>query len=441
MIWQQLKRRSMKNLNITKSQELYDRASKLIPAGTQTLSKKPEMFAFGAFPIYIQKGKGCHVWDVDGNRYLDYIGALGPITLGYAYPAVNDAVRAQLEDGSIFSLPDPLEVEAAQAVVDAVPCAEMVRFLKTGAEATSAAVRIARGYTGREIVVTSGYHGWLDTWAPGRRGVPKAYKESIASFTYGDYDSESSLEAVLEKHKGNVACIMTESTPYSSTDWKDYLLWMRNLADKHDVPLIFDEIVTGFRLALGGAQEYFGVTPDIACFAKGISNGLPVAAVAGKRKYMEAAADLVISSTYGGDALSLAAVVAAIKEYREKDIFTYISQTGERLISGLNELASGMNLKLQFRGYPQMSTFAFGYDDPAVNQDLMTLLLQEMARRGILLRRGGLVFISYSHTAADIDMTIDAAREVFPMLKDALDRGDIKNRLLVEKVSQGIRSF
>jgi ferredoxin len=137
----------------------------------------------------------------------------------------------------------------------------------------------------------------------------------------------------------------------------------------------------------------------------------------------------------------VAAVVAAIKEYREKDIFTYISQTGERLISGLNELASGMNLKLKFMGYPQMSTFAFGYDDPEVNQDLMTLLLQEMAGRGILLRRGGLVFITYSHTAADIDMTVDAAREVFPILKDALDRGDIKNSLLVEKVSQGIRRF
>ncbi|HAH88035.1 MAG: aminotransferase class III-fold pyridoxal phosphate-dependent enzyme [Armatimonadota bacterium] len=436
----------MKNLNITKSLELYDRAAKLIPAGTQTLSKKPEMFAFGAFPIYIQKGKGCYVWDVDGNRYLDYIGSLGPIILGYAYPAVNDAVRAQLEDGSIFSLPHPLEVEAAQAVVDVVPCAEMVRFLKTGAEATSAAVRIARGYTGREVVVTSGYHGWLDTWtaaqpAPSDRGIPKAYKESIASFTFGDYDSESSLEAVLNKHKGNVACIMTEATSYAGTDWKDYLQWMRDLADKHDVLLIFDEIVTGFRMALGGAQEYFGVIPDIACFAKGISNGLPVAAVVGKRKYMEAAADLVITSTYGGDALSLAAIMAAIKEYREKDIFTCIRQTGERLISELNKLAFSIGLKLQFRGYPQMSTFSFGYDDPAVNQDLMTLLLQEMAKRGILLRRGGLVFITYSHTDVDIDITIGAAREVFPILKDALDRGNIKNCLLVEKVSQGIRRF
>jgi len=435
----------MKALNLTRSRQLYEEAVELMPGASQTMSKRPTAFAMGAMPIYLQRGEGCIVWDVDGNRYIDYIGALGPITLGYRYPAVDEAVRRQLDDGMIFSMMSPVEVEAAKAVVDMVPCAEMVRFLKTGAESTAAAARIARAYTGKELIVSSGYHGWLDTWTAERdtnaaRGVPKAYKDSIVGFSFGDTTSDKSLEAVLEKHKGKVAAIVMEAASYSTMDTGDYMKWVRELADKHGVLLVYDEIVTGFRVALGGAQEYFEVTPDIACFAKGISNGMPVAAVAGKREIMKTTADLLISSTYGGDAVSLAAVVAALGEYRKTDYIDHIRTQGRRLVDGMNSIAKEIGLRLEFRGWPVMSSFAFGYE-AAANNDLMTLLLQEMARRGILLRRGGLIFINYSHKAEHIDQTLAACREVFPLLLDAHDSGRVKQLLVTTEVSAGIRRF
>lgn len=435
----------MKHLDLTKSKQLYEEAIALMPGASQTMSKRPTAFAMGAMPIYIQRGEGCIVWDVDGNRYIDYIGALGPITLGYCYPAVDEAVRRQLDDGMIFSMMSPVEVEAAKAIVEMVPCAEMVRFLKTGAESTAAAARIARAYTDREIILSSGYHGWLDTWTAERdtdaaRGVPRAYKDSIVGFSFGDMTSEKSLEAVLQKHKGKVAAIVVEPASYATMDTGDYLRWVRELADKHEALLVYDEIVTGFRVALGGAQQYFDVIPDIACFAKGISNGMPVAAVAGKREIMKSTEDLLISSTYGGDAVSLAAVVAALGEYRRTDYIDHIWKQGRKLIDGMNAIAQEIGLKLEFRGWPVMSSFAFDYEAPA-NNDLMTLLLQEMAKRGVLLRRGGLIFINYSHKAEHIDYTLETCREVFPILLDAHESGRTKELLVTEEVSAGIRRF
>jgi len=435
----------MEHLNLARSQQLYEEAVRLMPGASQTMSKRPTAFALGAMPIYLERGEGCCVWDVDANRYIDFIGALGPVTLGYCYRAVDEAVRSQLGKGMIFSMLSPVEVEAAKAVIDAVPCAEMVRFLKTGAESTAAAARIARAYTGRELIVSSGYHGWLDTWtalstATSARGVPEAYKDSIVGFTFGDTTSDNSLEAVLNAHKGKVAAIVMEAVSYSTVDTGDYLKWVRELADKHCALLVFDEIVTGFRLALGGAQEYFGVTPDLACFAKGISNGMPVAAVAGKREIMENTADLLISSTYGGDSVSLAAVVASIGEYRRTDFIDHIWRQGRRLIDGMNAIAQEVGLALVFRGWPVMSSFTFGYEAEQ-NTDLLTLLLQEMAKRGVLLRRGGLIFMSYSHKSEHIDQTLAACREVFPIILDAHNSGRVKDLIIAQEVAAPVRRF
>lgn len=435
----------MQNLNLAKSLQLYEEALSIIPGASQTMSKRPTSFAMGAMPVYLDRGSGCRVWDVDGNEYVDFISALGPITLGYCYPAVDDAVREQLGKGTIFSMMHPLEVEAARAVIECVPCAEMVRFLKTGAEGTAAAARIARGYTGRDLIVSSGYHGWLDTWAaannpPSDRGVPKCLRESIVTFSFGAFEGDNCLEAVMDRHNGEVAAIVLEPVSYATTDSGDFLRWARELADKHGALLVYDEIVSGFRVALGGAQEHFGVVPDIAVFAKGISNGLPIAAVAGSREVMQVAAELVISSTYGGEALSLAAVVACLREYREKDVIPHLWAMGERLMSGANGIAEEVGLALTFRGWPVMSSYAFGYD-AQTNQDLMTLLLQEMAKRGVLLRRGGLNFITYSHKAEEIDLTLAACREVFPILKDAADSGNIGELLVTREVAEGIRRF
>lgn len=423
----------MKNLDLTKSMQLYEEAITLIPGASQTMSKRPQAFAMGAMPIYIRRGEGCCVWDVDGNKYIDYICALGPITLGYCYPAVDEAVRRQLNDGMIFPMMHPLEVEAAKAIIDMVP----------GAEATSAAVRIARGYTGKDMVLSSGYHGWLDTWSAlnSPRGVPAGVGDSIAGFSFGDMTSENSLEALLEKHKGKVACIIMEGASYSTMDTGDYLRYARELATKHEVVLAFDEIVTGFRLAKGGAQEYFDVIPDLACFAKGISNGMPIAAVVGKREVMKTAAELVISSTYGGDAVSLAACVACLAELRDKDVIGHLWEQGGRLIDGMNAIAHEAGLALEFRGFPVMSSYRFGYEDTAANADLTTLLLEEMAKRGVLLRRGGLIFMTYSHEAEHVDATLAACREVFPMLLDAYASGNIKDQLITQEVAASIRRF
>lgn len=437
----------MHELELSASKRLCEEALTLIPGASQTMSKRPESFAFGAMPIYLERGQGCYVWDIDGNRYLDFIGALGPITLGYCYPAVDEALRRQIAQGTIFSMMHPVEVEAARAIVECVPCAEMVRFLKTGAEATSAAVRIARAFTGRELVVSSGYHGWLDTWtaerpSPGDRGVPKALKSTIEGFAFGDFDSDNCLEAVLKRHSGQAACIIMEPVSYANTDCGEYLKWARQLADRHGALLIFDEIVSGFRVALGGAQEHFGVTPDLACFAKGISNGLPVSAVAGRKNIMLDTRDVLISSTYGGDALSLAAVVTCLGEYKEKQVIAHLWTCGQRLLSGLNDAAQSCGLAFKAQGFPMMSSFGFLYDSPQDNADLMTLLLQEMARRGILLRRGGLNFVNFSHKQEHIEHTLEVCREVFPLLKQAHDSGSIAEKLLCQKsVTAGIRRF
>ncbi len=435
----------MNNLNLTRSMQLYRESLEVIPGGSQTMSKRAAAFALGAMPVYIERAEGCRVWDVDGNEYIDFINALGPITLGYCYPAVDEAVREQLAKGSIYPMLSPLEIEAAQAIIDVVPCAEMVRFLKTGAEATAAAARIARGYTGRDLIVSQGYHGWLDTWAaansaPADRGVPKCLKGSIAGFAFGAFEGDNCLEAVLERHRGEAAGIIMEPVSYADTDSGEFLRWARDLADRHQVPLIYDEIVSGFRVALGGAQEHFGVVPDIAVFAKGISNGLPIAAVAGRREVMKVAADLVISSTYGGDALSLAAVVACLREYREKDVIPHIRAMGERLMRELNNFARDLDLRLEFRGWPAMSSFSFGCD-AETNRDLMTLFLQEMAKRGVLLRRGGLNFINYSHREPDLDRAIDAASDVFSILVSAHRSGRIKDALVTTEVAESIRRF
>ncbi len=436
----------MEHLDLTKSMQLYAEAKRLIPGGSQTMSKRAEAFATGAMPIYFSHASGCRVTDIDGNQYIDYVSALGPIILGYCHPAVDEAVRKQISNGMIFPMLHPLEVEATKLICDMVPCAEMVRFFKTGAESTAAAARIMRGHTGKDLILSAGYHGWLDTWAaannaPADRGVPQCLKGSIATFAFGDMTSDRSLEALLKKHKGDVAGIVMEPASYATMDTGDYLKWVRELADRHGVLLAFDEIVTGFRLAPGGAQEYFGVTPDLACFAKGISNGMPVAAVAGRREVMKTAAELVISSTYGGDTISLAAAVACLKEIRDNGILPRIWEQGKQLVDGMNQIASDIGLALQFRGWPVMASFGFGYDAPT-NADLMTLLLQEMAKRGVLLRRGGLIFVTYAHKAADVDETLAACRDVFRLLLEAQQSGDVKSRLIsIEEAAAAIRRF
>ncbi len=430
------------NRSFDKSMELYGRALNLIPGGSQTNSKRPTAYALGAFPIYAQDAAGARVQDVDGNWYIDYILGLGPITLGYCHPAIDEAIREQLDRGIIYGLLSPKEVEAAEAICDMVPCAEMVRFLKGGSEVTTAAARIARGYTGRDLILNCGYRGWADGWSAetraGQGGVPQCVGECVCSLPRYDLDA---LRSLLDAHKGEVAAVFMDAVSYPQAPPDGYLEGVRDLCDEHEVLLAFDEIVTGFRMAPGGAQEYFGVTPDLACFAKGVANGMPVGVVCGRRDVMAAAEDLIISVTYGGEALSLAAVCAALEVYRTEPVFEQIWASGEKLMSGFDALADKHGVPLKCHGYAPMSSQTITYDDAELSADAWTLLLQEMAQRGVLLRRGGLLFVTYSHGDAEVEETLAALDESLAVIADAVDAGDIKQRLHVTEVEESFRRF
>jgi glutamate-1-semialdehyde 2,1-aminomutase len=424
------------------SEKLFARAVEVIPGGSQTMSKRPGGYAPGAFPIYVERAKGSHVWDVDGNEYIDYTMALGPIVLGYAYAAVDQAIVAQLRKGIIYGLLHPLEILAAEAVCQAVPCAEMVRFLKGGAEATTAAARIARAYTGRELILNCGYRGWADQWTaqhttPNARGVPECLRSTIVSFPYNDL---AALQRLLKDRADEVALVFLD--PVSAHEPSpEYLPGVRKLCDDQGVLLAFDEIVTGFRLAPGGAQEHYGVVPDLACFAKGIANGMPLAAVCGRREVMQTAEELLISVTYGGECLSLAALCACLEEYREKPVHEHIWKQGQALMEGFAEAGRRRGAPFACTGLAPMSCPTFSYDGAKLNTDVWSLFLQETARRGVLVRRGGLLFVTYSHTDADVEATLAAVDEALAVIGEAVGTNTVRERLRVKEFAEGFRRF
>lgn len=421
-----------------RSLELHSEAIQLIPGGSQTNSKRAEAFAYGAYPIYASRAYGSRVEDLDGNTYIDLVGALGPILLGYNYPAVQQAIREQLDEGIIAGLLYPEEVEAARLLTEMVPCAEMVRFFKGGGEATAAAARIARAYTGRELVLNAGYRGWPDVWtaASNDGGVPRAMSTSIASFPFNDLDA---LERLLAKNAGNVAAIFLD---YLHEEPKPgYLQAVRELAHRHGALFVMDEIVTGFRLAPGGAQEYFGVVPDMAVFAKAMANGMPLSAVVGRAEVMQTAKKLLMSITYGGEALSLAASVATLREIKAKPVNDHLWRIGRLLMDGLDRAAADNSIPFRCYGLPPMSLMQFNDVDGPESELVWSYFLQEMALRGVLVRRGGVNFVSFSHTDADIGAVIAAAGEVFAALKPLWKRPELAERVQAGKVDAGFRSM
>jgi glutamate-1-semialdehyde-2,1-aminomutase len=310
------------------------RARRVVPGTSQTLSKGPAMFVEGAYPVFLERGRGARVWDVDGNEYVDYIMGLASITLGYAYPAVTEAVARQLERGSIFSLPHPLEVEVSERLSEIIPCAEMVRFVKTGSEADAAVVRVARAATGRDIVVFAGYHGWHEWYAittPRSKGIPKDAARLVAPFQYNDLDS---LERVLEEHHGQVAAVMMEPVLLDAPA-SGFLAGVKGAAHRHGALLIFDEVKCGAAIAPGGAIERYGVQPDLACFAKAICGGTPGAAFGGRADIMETIdRGAAHQGTFNGNPLVAAAGLAALTEVLVPDAYEYLAKLGTRMADG-----------------------------------------------------------------------------------------------------------
>lgn len=414
--------------SLKRSLELKERASKYIPSLSQTFSKGPTQYVQGVAPVFLEKGLGSHVWDVDGNEYIDYPMALGPILLGHNDPVVNEAVRKQMEKGNVFSLPHPLEVEMAELLTGIIPCAEMVRFGKNGSDVTAGAVRAARAFTGRDLIACCGYHGWQD-WYIGTTtrngGVPKEVRKLTLPFAYNDI---AGLDKIFSGNPKKVAAVILE--PFISDEPQDrFLEKVAALAKREGAILIFDEMVTGFRLSLGGAQEYFGVVPDLSCFGKGMANGYPLSAVVGKREIMEIFDEIFFSFTFGGETLSLAAAKATIKQIRDKNVIGHLWAQGQRLRDGYNVLAKefGIHQNTQATGLPPRVVMTFKENNGSDSMIYKSLFQQECLKRGILFTGGQ--NICFSHSPADIDYTLRVYRTAMEILASAIVNFDAAQKL------------
>lgn len=418
-------------MKIRKSLELWNKAIELIPRGTQTMSKAPDQYVYGVHPIYIDKGKGCEVKDVDGNWYIDYPCGLGAIILGYSHRRTIKAVHRQAKKGSTFSLMHPLELELAELLHEVLPCAEQVRYGKNGSDVTSIAVRVARSYSGVDkILCPEGhYHGWHDFFAaatPRDYGLPKVLKSLVERFRYNDLED---LENKL-KQKPYAAVIMEPIA--LEMPHEGYLQGVRDLCDKYNTILIFDEMITGFRMALGGAQEYFGVTADLACYGKAISNGMPVAVLAGKKKYMQELNHVFFSSTFGGEACSLSAAVETVKELKEKkdEVYPQIWMNGAIIKEAFLQYSKSNNIALSVSGFGPRMVANFEVEDSRGAKDLFH---QEMVKRGILM--GNNINIMYAHKQKHIEKTVLAIKESMAIVGKALKAGSIDQYLEGERSS------
>jgi glutamate-1-semialdehyde 2,1-aminomutase len=411
-----------------KSEELLARGLRSIPLGSQTFSKSKTQYPYGVSPYFITHGQGSHVWDADGNEYVDFINSLAAITLGHNDPDVTLAVQRQLDSGVIFSLPHPIEIEVAETIVDMVPCAEMVRFGKNGSDATAGAIRLARAYTGRDHVAVCGYHGWQD-WYIGsttrNRGVPQAVRDLTHVFRYNNLES---LEQIFRSYPDGVSAVILE--PMNVTEPEPgFLESVRDLTHRNGALLVFDETITGFRFSNGGAQESLGVTPDLATFGKGLANGYPVSAVAGRADIMRLMEEIFFSFTFGGEALSLAAALATMEKLQREPVIETLRSQGQKIIDGVTELIGRHNVGhiLSISGNPVWSFLLINDTESCGQFETKTLLLQELFARGILSL--GTHNMSYSHDDDDIERLLEAYHEIFPLLKAAVDEGRIRELL------------
>ena len=404
----------------TRSDEIYARAKEIIPGGSQTFSKGVTQFVEGFAPKYLKRGKGARVWDVDGNEYLDYIMACHPIILGYADDDVNRAVIEQLELGSTFSLMNELEVDVTELLIENIPCAEAARFGKNGADATTVAVRIARAVTGRDHIAFCGYHGWHDWYIANtdlNSGIPQFNQQLAHSFGFNDLDS---LERIFAAHPGQVAGVIME--PLTILEPKDnFLHEVKKMAHHYGALLIFDEIITGFRFSMGGAQELVGVTPDLAAYAKAISNGIPLSAIVGKKEYLFSLEKTFFSFTYGGDCVGLSAAKACIPKLKREKVPDHLWAVGTKLKDGYNRLASDYGLAdyTQCIGYPCRTIISFDGQGHFDALEMKSFFQQELLRRAILWT--AYHALCYSHKEADIDFTLNAYEDVLRMFKHVVD--------------------
>jgi glutamate-1-semialdehyde aminotransferase len=398
------------------SDAYFEEALRLIPWGTQTNAKRPYPFFDETMPKFIVRGKGCRIWDMEGKEYIDYRLALGPVTLGYCYKEVDNAVRNQMEDGVLFSMASPIELEVAKRIHRLVPNAEMVRFMKTGEDANMCNVRIARAYTKRDMILMSGYHGYPDWFAtegsPGN-GVPVVLREYVKVIPWGDVEA---AERLIRRYGERVACVISLAYDFNDDTSGTYIKRLRALTEEYGILLVLDEILTGFRLARGGAQEFYGVNADLAGYAKAMANGYPLSAFCGKKRYMEQLYSFKMTTTYAGETLSLAAANATLEIMERENVHEHLWGMGKRLMAGLETVARELGVEAKAMGIAPAPYLKFIHADPGYHARLEYLWHRELYREGIFISPRW--FISYSHKAADIDETLEKAR---PALARALD--------------------
>jgi glutamate-1-semialdehyde aminotransferase len=433
---------------MTVSADLYARARTLIPGGTQLLSKRPELFLPEQWPTYFRRARGVEVEDLDGRTFTDVsLHAVGSCLLGYADPDVDRAVVAAIEAGTMSTLNCPEDVELAELLCELHPWADMVRYTRAGGEAMMVAVRIARAATGRDRVAVAGYHGWHDWYLAANldadalhdlllpevpsAGVPRALAGSVVPFTFGD---AAALDRVAESNANSLAAIVLEPARYALPS-PEYLAKVVEVGRRIGAVVIFDEITSGFRLAIGGAHLRSGVYPDVAVFAKGMSNGYPMGAIVGKRAVMEAAQRAFISSTYWTERVGPVAALATVRKIRELDVPTHVAAMGDRMRAGWETLAARHALRIVTRGVAPLPSFAFEYGDEAAA--LRTLYTQCMLDEGFLA--SGAFYPSFAHTPQHVDAALAATDRAFETLASALAEGSVRARLRGPVASSGLR--
>lgn len=404
----------MDRLSLQKSSELYTEALDLIPGGILGI-RRPYNFVPGEYPIFVVSGKGGRITDVDGNEYIDLLCSFGPIILGHREEEVDDAVVEQMRQrGFCFNLAQPIQNQLAAKLRELIPCAEMSLFVKTGSDATTAAVRIARAYTGRLKVLRCGYHGWHDWCVEVKAGIPEKLWEDVHEFRYNDLDS---LESLLEQYRGEVAAIILTPVGHPlgrpiEVPRSGFLEGVRELATLHGAVLIFDEIRTGFRVSLGGAQARYGVTPDLAAFGKAMANGYPISAVVGRREIMNVVESKVfISSTFFPNSLEMVAALKTIEILEREQVLDRLWARGQKLLDRLGQVIAASGVPCRLSGIPPMPFITFDPDPQKRYRELRARFYAAVIRRGVFLHPYHHGYICYRHTDEELDTVVGVVEE------------------------------
>jgi len=410
---------SAPKLNLSKSMAMYEESQRLSPGGMMGI-RRPYNFISGEYPIFLERGYGAHIVDVDGNDYIDMLCAYGPIILGYDEAEINDAVKAQMDKGFCFSLVQPIQNELEQRLIKLIPSAESVILVKTGSDATGVAVRIARGCTDRNTILRCGYHGWHDWAVEVHGGVPQCVQDLTVEFEYGDL---ADLEAKLQQHEGDVAGIIVTPVGHPlakavQAPPRGYLEGVRALADKYKAVLIFDEIRSGFRVALGGAQERYGVTPDLSTFGKALANGYAISAVVGKSEFMNICEKKVfISSTFFPNSLEMAAAMKCLDILERDRIIELIWEKGTWFLAELERVVKASGVPATVNGIPPMPFMLFDKVDEHT-KERRERFYTETIRRGLFVQPFHHWYISARHTEADLKKAISAIEEALAVVAE-----------------------